>query len=367
MKYWIWLKNVNGLGPVLGKRLVNKFKTPEAIYHASESELLSVAGIGTRLSKSIMLSRSLDTAESLMEKVDSAGASILTYSDPLYPKFAKNCPESPVMYYYRGTIKENFEGVGVVGARRCSDYGKKISIEVGEYLAHRNIPLVSGMAKGVDSYAQISCLKKGGYTVAFLGNGLDICYPSEHHSLMEEIAESGALISEHPFGVKPRGEFFIRRNAFISSWCKKLLVVESSKDGGSLITANFSKKYSRELLVPPHDIYKSEGAGSNKLLMEGATPYLFPEQLDDCHGTDQSPTRMIAKSQNSVIQTSSNSEEDMSSIEKFVLECLKSSPKSIDQLAFESGKTSSEVMEAVSALEFREKVKFVGGGNFGAI
>ena len=111
------------------------------------------------------------------------------------------------------------------------------------------ITVVSEMAKGIDSYAHTACLKSGGYTVAILGNGLDICYPSEHKKLMERVGEKGLLLSEYPPGTKPAKFRFPQRNRLISGWSNKLLVVAPGKNSGAFITADYEKTYGRDVEI----------------------------------------------------------------------------------------------------------------------
>ena len=108
--------------------------------------------------------------------------------------------------------------------------------------------VISGMAKGVDSYAHTACLKAKGYTVAVLANGLDICYPSEHEKLKECIENKGLVISEYPPGIRPTKYTFPKRNRLISAWSDELIVVAAGKKSGALITADYSKKYGRKII-----------------------------------------------------------------------------------------------------------------------
>lgn len=141
---------------------------------------------------------------------------------------------------------------------------------------------MSGMAKGIDSYAHTACLKAGGYTLAFMANGLDICYPPEHQTLMEEIIEKGAILSPYPPGIHPRQEYFPHRNKLLAAWADELLVAEAAERSGALITAQYAMEYGRKVLAVPNSIYSSESAGANRLILSGVQVYLEPQQLIDC-------------------------------------------------------------------------------------
>ncbi len=162
IEYWIWLREIRGIGNVTCKSLLEIFKTPEAVYHAKKDALLSVAGIGKKTVETIICSRSLDNARRIVEKMNNAGIKLLTINDPLYPTPVKQIKKSPVLLYFKGTIDRESMGVAIIGARRCSDYGKKVTQEAAEYLAGHHIPVISGMSKGIDGYAHTASIKAGG-------------------------------------------------------------------------------------------------------------------------------------------------------------------------------------------------------------
>ena len=157
--------------------------------------------------------------------------------------------DAPTVIYYKGTIKKMEKTVGIVGARRCSQQDKRKAVKIAEYYTEKQNAIISGMAKGIDSYVQTACLKLGGYTVAVLGNGLDICYPEEHRLLMKRIEEKGLLISEYPPGTLPAKYNFPRRNRLISAWSDELVVISPGKGSGSLITAKYSENYGRKVKI----------------------------------------------------------------------------------------------------------------------
>ena len=158
-----------------------------------------------------------------MDDCQNKNISILCWNDERYPLRAREPADAPPMLYYKGNIKKMDQTVGT------------------------RIAVVSGMAKGIDSYAHTACLNAGGYTIAILGNGLDICYPSEHHKLMKCIEEKGLLLSEYPPGTPPSRYTFPRRNRLISSWSDKLIIIQAGKGSGALITAEYSRKYGRKV------------------------------------------------------------------------------------------------------------------------
>lgn len=358
------------MGPILEKRLLKYLGGPKEIYHANKKELMSVVGVGEALAENIISSRSLDRAYSILEECEKKHIKLMTYYDPLYPSIAKEDTKAPILLYYRGIIREEIEGVGIVGSRKCSSYGKRVTIEAAQYLAQENIPVISGMAKGIDGYAHIACLKAGGYTLAFLGNSVDICYPKEHRELMEGIIENGAVISEYPPNTKPRAEFFPRRNRFISSWSRKVLIAEAAQRSGALITADLAKSQGKEVYVPPHEIYTSTGKGSNQLILRGANLYLNPSQLKikdvDISSEIKSFTESTTPNLKVPKDTIEKKQDKLLPMGEKILSCISHTPKSIEEIANQLHMSQIDLIEYISTMEIEGIIKTLAGGLYGA-
>lgn len=367
MEYWVWLRTIKGLGPVIEKRLLSVFDSPKEIYNACEEELKSVYGIGNSTANAIISARSLEKAYSILNDCDKNNIKTLTYNDPRYPNIAKEYDNSPILLYYRGNIKENYEGVAIVGSRRCSDYGKEIAIRAAEFLAKNNITVISGMAKGIDGYAHTSCINNGGYTIGFTGSGVDICYPAEHRELMNGIIDNGAVISEFPPGTRPRAEYFPMRNRLISSWSKKILVAEASQNSGALITANIAKAQGKEIYAPPNQIFSSTGKGTNRLLLEGATIYLQPSQLLIESGSPNGTEADIADSVASAGKQRKKPAFKLSSIEKKIIKCISNTAKPIELISSETEIDQIELLLHLSEMELEGKISALPAGKYQGI
>jgi len=376
MEYWIWLKQISGIGPVLEKSLLDRFQTPPAVYEACEEELLSVEGIGPTLARVIRQHRSLDQARTLLEETLRQDIKLLSYHDPLYPALAKKSSEAPILLYYKGSIRENSTGVAIVGSRRCTDYGKQAAVEAAYFLAQNDIPVISGMAKGIDGYAHTACLKAGGYTIAFLGNGVDICYPKEHDGLLAGIIENGAVISEYPPGTRPRPEYFPERNELISSWSHKVFVVEAAENGGALITAGFAIAQGKEVRVLPHEINNVTGRGANRLILQGAHIYSHPSQLlpnfDLDHVSITSANSLPAENEDmSNLKRVDKSSEDLrkpdrhlSNTEKKILFSLSFTPKTIEKISADTQIDQLQLIQVLSMMELEGLIRTYPGGRF---
>lgn len=353
MLYWIWLTQIKGVGPKRQRILLEKFNTPEDIYKATLEELLECEGIGRKTAEVIIEERSLEKASTILDNVKKLDIKLLTLDDPLYPYEAKIIEEMPILIYYKGNLIKNSMGVGIVGARRCSEYGKMVTNTAATYLSKQNISVVSGMAKGIDGYAHTACIKSGGYTIAVLGSGLDICYPPEHKDLMEKIIENGAVISEYPPGVRPDPKHFPRRNLLISAWSYKILVVEAGRKSGALITASYGKQYEREIFALPDNIYREESMGSNRLIYDGAKIYLNEEQLL-IYNRYESKLEVNMSINKSV-------PDDLDETEKRIIEILlNEGSKTLEELSIHMEIDMMNLLEKLSLMELEDKVIIQG-------
>ncbi|MFO7951191.1 MAG: DNA-processing protein DprA, partial [Bacillota bacterium] len=276
--YLLWLAQVKGIGPVSIRKLLDKFKNPEAIYRADKDQLLSVEGIGASTASALKTSRSLDKAKKILEFSEQKKINILTCLDKAYPKELLDNNKAPAVLYYLGAAPRK-GGVAIIGSRKCSDYGKKVACDTAAFLAGYDIPVISGMATGIDGYAHTSCLKAGGYTLAFLGGGADTCFPKEHYSLKQAIIEKGTVISQFPPGTSPQPAHFPRRNYLMAAWARQIVVVEAAENSGALITAEYGWDLQRPVYAVPGSIYSKLSRGSHALLTRGAELFTNPGQL----------------------------------------------------------------------------------------
>lgn len=360
--YWVWLSQLRGIGHVTGKKLIKFFHSPQAVYQAKRDELLAVPGVGEKMAGIILHNRSLQAAEKILVRMLKEQIELLTINHPLYPEPVRQLADSPLLLYYRGQLEKNSMGVGIVGARRCTAYGMRVTQEAAQYLAANRIPVISGMAKGIDGYAHTGCLKAQGRTYAFLGHGVDMCYPPEHQELMAAIIANGAVISEYPPGTAAKQAHFPRRNFLLSAWSQKLLVVEAGRNSGALITAGEAKQQGKAVFAVPGGIYSRESQGTNRLIAEGAQVYLAPVQLivDREERTDGIVTKNAefsrCKAEKGIDITA------CTPLEKEILSVLNSAPVSVDELMSLVPQEKKSVLETLSLMELEGKVQRLPGG-----
>lgn len=204
---------------------------------------------------------------------------VLEKEDIRYPDLLRQIPEPPKQLYCIGNLELlKMPAAALVGSRKCSEYGKQVAMNLGKTLAQAGAAVVSGMAKGIDSFAQLGTLKAGGKTIAVLGCGVDICYPAENRKLYDQIVSEGLIVSEYPPGTAPMPYMFPQRNRIIAGLSRVVTVVEAGRDSGALITAGLAEDFGREVYAVPGNITSMWSLGTNKLIADGAMPVVV---LDD--------------------------------------------------------------------------------------
>lgn len=276
---YIWLSQIKGIGPVLAQELLSYFGDIEKVYASSKEELIMVPGVGEKLAKQIINHRDLNKSEGIFKYCLKNKIKIVVKGMDNYPHQLMYFNNAPFILYVKGNLKKFDQGIAVVGSRRCNDYGKDITIELANVISQRGYPIISGMAKGIDGYAHTAAIKNLGYTIAVLGTGIDICYPTEHRNLMAKIIETGAVISQFPPGTTNIKENFIKRNETISMLSSKVIITQASKSSGSLHTANFSMKCNKEVYAAPGPLNDRYNEGCNLLISKGAKIYLGPQSI----------------------------------------------------------------------------------------
>jgi DNA processing protein len=201
-------------------------------------------------------------------------------SDALYPEKLRQIRNAPKRLYVRGMLPQKGEPcVAIIGARRCSDYGKKMAQIFAAELAGAGIQIISGMALGVDGIAQTAALAAGGRSCAVLGCGTDICYPNENRELYERLLLRGGILSEYAQGTPPLAVHFPARNRIISALADLIIVVEAKEKSGTLITVDFALEQGKEVYALPGRTTDELSKGCNRLLSQGAGIALSPQDI----------------------------------------------------------------------------------------
>lgn len=268
--YWIAFTLVHGLGARTANKLLDRFRTPQAIFRASRTEL-EAAGISSGVAQSIASGCTFDDAATQQEKMMEVDAVAVTIGDPRYPQLLREIYDPPIILFARGNVElMQTIGIGIVGTRRPTAYGLAVSERLSADLAHAGLTITSGMARGIDTGAHKGALAAGGGTIAVFGCGIDVIYPSENRKLATEIAEKGLLLSEFPMGTVAFPQNFPIRNRIVSGLSVGVLIVEGAQYSGSAITAKLAMDQGREVFAVPGNITSKLSWAPNLLIKQGA-------------------------------------------------------------------------------------------------
>lgn len=268
--HWLALTLVPGLGTRNAGKLLDRFRTPQAVFRASRTEL-EAAGVSGSVAQSIASGCSFEDALDQQRKMAEREAVVITRSDPRYPALLREIFDPPILLFARGLLEllQPFH-FAVVGTRRPTPYGLAVAERLSADLARAGLTIVSGMARGIDSYAHKGALSAGGNTVAVLGCGVDIVYPSENRKLAADLAARGLVLSEFAMGSTAFPQNFPVRNRIISGMSAGVLVVEGAQYSGSAITAKLALDQGREVFATPGNITSTASWGPNLLIKQGA-------------------------------------------------------------------------------------------------
>jgi DNA processing protein len=358
-KYLVWLSGIKNLGSIRIRRLIEHFGSAKAVWEADREDLARVKGISRELGRHILASRNEDKLRHCMDSLEKLNISTVPITSAYYPALLKEIYNPPYLLYVKGdkhVLKQSC--IAVVGSRNASYYGKKVAFKLAEQLARAGFSVVSGLARGIDSYAHKGALAVGGRTIAVMGNGLDVIYPRENFQLMKEIPRNGLLLSEYPPGTSPLRGNFPARNRLISGLSLGVVVVEASERSGALITADFALEQNREVFAVPGNINSATSAGTNNLIKQGAKIVNVVEDI-----LEEFPAVTLkGKTKNNedcgLIKSTTGKTEDK------VLSLIGQQPVHIDELLSDSGLVISELNALLTHLEVEGHIQRLPGNYF---
>lgn len=265
----ILLNMIPGFGMKKYEQLLQSFAGVELVFEAGR-RTLEEKRLSRFLIERILKLQAVNPQDEL-EKSRKAGVKIVTYLDEDYPLALRQIFSPPLVLYIKGEyIAEDQLALAIVGSRKPSIYGRMTAEKLSGELVRRNITVVSGLARGIDTCAHRGALKGKGRTIAVLGSGLGRLYPPENEKLAGEISENGLVVSEFPYDCPPSPANFPRRNRLVSGFSLGIVVVEAAKKSGALITANFGLEQGREIFAVPGKINSPTSAGTHRLIKDGA-------------------------------------------------------------------------------------------------
>ena len=371
MRDWIALNMTPGVGPRAATKLLERFGSPDAVFHARRGELEALRLMPETIES--VIARDLhDRAAIELEHVKELGGDVLILDDGSYPALLREIDDPPPVLYVKGDWQACFEppAVAVVGSRQCSTYGENASEMLARDLASRGICIVSGLARGIDAAAHRGAIRGSGRTIAVLGTGIDAVYPRENTGLVRDILSSGGcVVTQFPLGTPPLKDNFPYRNRIISGLSLGVLIVEASERSGSLITARLAAEQGREVMAVPGNITSGNSFGTNYLIKSGAklvqqwqdivselpteiSAALLPPRIEDEKPGDRPVQPAVSRA-------------DLNENERKVWEVLAADDTThIDVLLETTGLTFGDLNNALVSLDIRDLIRVLPGKNY---
>lgn len=354
LPYQIGLTLIEGIGDISAKNLLAYCGSAREVFKQKKPQLLKVPGIGSTLAESIIKSKGvIKRAEQEIKFIQKYKIKPLFFSDADYPARLKYCSDSPVLLYYRGSADLNKERIiGVVGTRRPSEYGKEKTQELIKELKESNAIIISGLAYGVDVWAHKTALDAGLETIGVLAHGLDRIYPQIHDRIAKKMISQGGLLTDFMSGTNPDAVNFPKRNRIVAGLCDALVVIESKRQGGSLITATIANSYNKDVFALPGRAGDPLAEGCNGLikqnratLIENAADLLYAMQWED------------GKQKNSQVKQTQLLL-NLSEEEKTIIQTFSSKPElHMDEICYAGKMPVSKVAALLLQMEFSGLIK----------
>lgn len=265
----IVLSRQRGVGHKTFKNLVDRFRSATDVLKPENLEVVKEE-FGQQIYATLknIPEEEFTTVENELKMLEMSDIKVVAYTHPDYPINLRQIPDPPAVLYAKGNLPTGLKYVSVVGTRKPSSYGRYLVENLVRPLAKNGVGIVSGLATGIDAMAHQVAVEEGAFTLAVLGNGVDVVYPPENRRLYDKIVEHGCVISELPPGTKPSKYTFPARNRIIAGLSFATFVVEAPEKSGSLITANLAFEYSRIVMTAPANLNLPSATGNNKLIRD---------------------------------------------------------------------------------------------------
>ncbi len=359
--YILWLSRISSLGLKKQLMLLEQFGSGEAVFKAKKHELSSICFLSDENMSAIKSMQNDGFLDGYISDLEKHGMSYVSILNPEYPALLKEIQTPPMGLYIIGELPDDsLPKISLIGSRKCSEYGLTVTYKLSKDLAQNGAVVVSGMARGIDSMAHKGALDGGGQTIAVLGCGADICYPSENRALRERIVKSGCIISEYPPGTQPLPAHFPARNRIISGLSLATIVAEAAKKSGTLITVEQALDQGREVMAIPGNVTSKLSQGTNELIKDGAV--IVSDYFDVFYalGIDNTTNNLIKTNNN--IKT--NTVSTLAPKEQMVYACMSYEPVDINELMEKFDMNTQTITYILTMLELKGHIKKLSGNRF---
>lgn len=354
----IALTKIPKVGPVVARNLISYCGSIEAVFEESRRNLMKIPGIGQGFIELFDPKVALIEAEKEIRFIEKNEIKLISYLDKDYPKRLSNFDNTPIVLYYKGNADLNhFRTVAIVGTRQPSAYGLGMCERIIDGLSHYNVLVVSGLAFGIDAAAHRKCVEMNITTIGILGHGLDRIYPSEHKTLSSKMITNGGILTEFMSGTLPDRENFPMRNKIIAALSDVIVVVESKRKGGSIITAEFGNEYNKDVFAVPGMVTDDISEGCNKLikqnkahLIESAEDIAYIMRWEEIDAGRAIQKQLFV---------------DLDENEALMLNVIRDNKEiAIDSLTYKMQMTPSQTASVLLGLEFKGMIRSLPGKKY---
>lgn len=341
---WFILLNISNKNKI---NLIKRFKNSKEIwYYTLNEDITNYFKTKTNIKESWDSQKIKTLREFLLLN----NVKLAFFNDELYPKSLIHYEDMPYVFFYKGNISalNKNKNVAVVGSRECSSYGINVTKIISKELSVQNVNIISGLAKGIDSYAHSACVESNGFTCAVLGTGIDIIYPKQNKKLYDNIANTGCIITQFLPGTKPLAYNFPNRNRIISGLSSVITVVEASERSGSLITAGYALEQGNDVVAVPGSVFSKTSTGTNKLIRDGAYTFTGMSDIFNLIGIDYN-----TKKENKKIK--------MTALEAEIYNILSDNPVHIDDIIKITNIDIGQIYELLFEMQLKEEIMCLSG------
>ncbi|CAG5068682.1 hypothetical protein DYBT9623_01414 [Dyadobacter sp. CECT 9623] len=355
-----------GVGSVTVRQLISYCGGAREVFQADYRKLIKIPGVGEKVVKAILAREGMADAETEFANCKKWGIGLHFFTDISYPLRLKPLYDAPIALYSKGNMDFNAgRSVGIVGTRQVSEYGKSVTEQIIRELEPFQVTIVSGLAYGVDITAHRACVKSNIPTIGVMASGIDVIYPAAHKKTAQEMEGNGGIVTENPLETKPDFMRFPARNRIIAGLSDVIIVVESGKKGGSLITVEFAQNYHRDVYAVPGMIGNTQSEGCNALIRDHkASIFTSVEDLVNAMGwgREEAPEKLIPSKNLSL------SFDGFTQDEGQILAMLKQKGTTqIDELAWHSGMHLNKLATLLLNLEFQGMIRSLPGKKYSLI
>ncbi|KUO58750.1 hypothetical protein APF79_06185 [bacterium BRH_c32] len=348
---------IDGIGIQKTIQLLSSFEDLDFIANSNIESITTIQGISpTQASQLLKINSDENFIKSEFDKyasfLEKNNTGLITYLDKDYPYLLKNIYSPPLYLFIKGEItKTDLSAVAIVGTRLPSAYGKIQAEYFASALSKNNVTVISGMARGIDTIAHRNALQNGGRTIAVMGTGMDVIYPSENRNLFNSIIENGAVITEYDYETKPDAQNFPRRNRIISGLSLGTIVIETRINGGAMHTANYAIEQNRDVFAVPGNISSKLSEGTNQLIKENRAKLIT--NIDDVLYDLNIPKLKTTSDEKNI--------PELNFFEEKIYQILNDEPKQVDEISSLANINTSDCLVNLFGLEMKGVIRQLPG------